>query len=539
MRGAFLITLAQLVTKILGAIHRPVAQLILGGDYGIGMASPPSNAYYIILGISSVGLNVAISRLVSERIALGDLRGARRVFRVAAGTLLVSGVFFSAAFALFSPYLARVTGFPESTPGFFVLAPALFFVAVLCVFRGLYQGMQQMEPSAMSQVVEQIARVTFSTILMLVLTPVALSYGAASFNAGNTIGIFLGVVYLGWLYLKRRPTAAWTTVAPDIESYEHESMGRLLRRILAIAVPLSVIGAILPVMNFVDSSLVKNRLLDLWVGIQQLDPEVLAQLNTRAGEALGWLGNAGTLRDLPTVLTTALYISLVPAITESLALGRIDQARSRIATAFRITFLIGIPATVGLLVGARDAYGVAFTGEGWIVMGPLALSTILVMVQQTAAGPLQGVGRIWLSVRNLVAGLVVKIVLTYWWTGVPGLEARGAAYATVAGFGLAAALNLWGLWRYLGFRVNVRGDVAKPLLASLPMAVVLWLLSPLVRYVVPWNRIAGLIVVAMGGVAYLVAILALGGVTMADIGLIPGFSQRTANRLRRYRLLRD
>ncbi|HYF93089.1 MAG TPA: polysaccharide biosynthesis protein [Symbiobacteriaceae bacterium] len=524
MRGAMLITMAQLVTKLLGAVHRPAAQAMIG-DTGLALATPPSYAYYIILAISSVGLNVAISRLVSERLALEDYRGARRVFHVASVMLVISGLVFSLLFGFGAKWMASLFHMPEAWLGFAALAPALFLVSVLCVFRGLYQGMQQMQPSAMSQVVEQLARVSISLVLIAALAQ-EIHWGAAAFNAGNTIGIGMAVLYFIWVYLKQRPTANWATTAPGVASYEHASVSLLLGKILAIAAPLALMGAVLPIMGLADSAIVINRLMAIGV------PEHLAE------QAQAWLSNAGTLRDLPTILTTALYISLVPAIAESVATNQMEQARYRTGTAFRLTFLIGLPATVALLVSGRDVYSILYTGSGWTVMSPLALSCIFMMVQQTSSGALQGMGRIWTSVRNMLTGVAVKVLLTWWWTGLPGHRENGAAYATVVGFLVAAALQLVALRQYMGFRINWRGDAVKPLAASAMMGVAIWGASLAVHRVIHSPRLAGLIVVAVGAAVYLVAVLAVGGITMADIGLIPGFPQRGVLLLRRYRLLR-
>lgn len=526
MHGALLITVAQLVTKVLGAIHRPLAQSMIG-DAGLALATPPSSAYYIILAVSSVGLNVAISRLVSERLALEDYRGARRVYQIAVNMLVISGIVFSILFGVMARPMAAYFHMPEAWMGFAVLAPALFFVALLCVFRGLYQGMQQMKASAMSQVVEQVGRVTLSLAVIALVSRFGVNYGAAAFNAGNTIGIFLAVLYFLWVFLKEKPTAHWDSVAPGVQSWEHESVGSLLGKILAIAAPLAVMGAVLPIMTLADSKIVTARLLGLGVA------------ETLAKEPQAWLANATTLRDLPAVLTTALYISLVPAIAESYATGSLEQARYRISTAFRITFLVGLPATLGLLFGAKDIYGILYTGPGWVVMGPLALSTLFVMMQQTASGALQGMGKIWLSVINMLIGVAVKILLSYWWVSIPGLKERGAAYATVAGFAIAAALQLIALWRHLRFSVDWKGQAVKPLLASAAMGAVIWVASPVVHRVIHAQRIAGAGVVAVGGLVYVVAILAVGGVTTSDIGLIPGFPKRAAKLLQRFRLLRD
>jgi stage V sporulation protein B len=525
MRGAMLITLAQLVTKLLGAIHRPVAQSLIG-DAGLALATPPSNAYYIILALSSIGLNVAISRMVSERLALEDYRGARRVFKVATGMLLISGAIFSVLFGLGAKWMAAYMEIPEAWLGFLVLSPALFLVSILCVFRGLYQGMQQMTPSAFSQIVEQIARVSLSLVLIALLAH-QLNWGAAAFNAGNTIGIGMAVLYFLWLFFRTRPTAGWTTVAPGVESYEHESVTSLMGKIFAIAAPLAIMGAIQPIMSLADTKLVISRLVDMGVS------------SNYAKEAQAWLANAGALRDLPTILSNALYISLVPAIAESWALGQKEQAQYRTGIAMRLTWLIGIPATIALLVGGKDVYGIFYKGGGWVVMAPLAFSCLFSMLQQTVSGALQGMGKIWSSVWTLLVGMIVKILLTYWWAGVPALQENGAAYATVVGFLVAAALQMYDLYRYMGFRLDLKHHAAKPALASLIMAVAIWFSSMGVHRFVHNTRLAGLVVVAVGGFVYLAAILLLGGVTTADIGLIPGFTQGALNWLRRHRLVRD
>lgn len=526
MRGAILITAGAFISRLLGAIYRPVAQVFIG-DKGLALATPPSNVYQVILAISAVGLNVAISRLVSQRLALEDYRGARHVFRVTTAVLLISGAVFSLLFAVSAKWLAAFHGYPDAWLGFLVLSPAILLVTLECSFRGLYQGMQQMRPSAVSQVVEQIGRVGVGLILVVLFSGAGVNYGAAGFNAGNTVGVLLGALYGGWIYFRDRPTASWAASEQRADSLEHESTRALLSRIMAIALPLSLIGAVLPLMNMVDALVVKNRLLSIGA------PAEYAEV------ALAYLGNAGTLRDLPSILTMALYVSLVPAVTEAMAKQRLDQARYRAATAMRITLLVGIPATVGLLVGARDAYGVAFAGEGYTVMAPLAWSTIFLMLQQTASGTLQGMGLIWVSVRNLLLGVALKTVLTYWWTGIPAWQASGAAYATDVGFFTAAALNLWSLRRNLGLGIHLKNDAGRPLLAAAIMGVAIWLVSPLSHAILPGHRLPGLLTVTVGGLIYVAAILAVGGITEADLGLIPGVRPGWIRALRRYRLLRE
>ncbi|MEW8979489.1 MAG: polysaccharide biosynthesis protein [Symbiobacterium sp.] len=526
MRGALLITVGSLISRALGVFYRPVAQLALGED-GLALVTPPNNVYMLILAISSTGLNVAISRLVSQRLAVGDLRGARRVVRVATMVLAVSGAAFSLFFAIAAPWMARMQQFPEATPGFLALSPAILMVTLEVALRGLYQGMQRMRPAAVTMVLEQVGRVLLGLTGVFLLTPVALNLGAAAFNAGNTVGVFIGLLYAGYIYLRERPMAGWTTVTPGVESWEDMPRGQLLRQILGIALPLTFLGAVVPLMSLADSALITNRLLA--AGFEEAE----------AKRALSYITNATQIRDLPLIIAQALYVALVPAVSESMALGRVEQARHRAAAAMRLTWLIGLPATAGLVVAAREVYGVLFTGPGYFVMAPLGWSTILLMLQQTSSGILQGMGLIWLSVWNQLAGVVAKIVLTYWWTGLPAFGATGAAWATTAAFLLSAGLNLAAVRSRLGLNLGVRLNILRPLVASLVMSGGLVLVSPLVQRAIPWTRLSGLVTIAFGVLIYGVAILVLGGIRQADLELVPGIPPAAIRLLRRLRLLRD
>jgi stage V sporulation protein B len=524
MKGAMLITVGALVSRLLGAIYWPVSQTIMG-DAGLALTTPPSAAYQIILAISSVGLNVAISRLIADRLAVEDYSGAKRVMKVATNLLVVSGLAFSILFALGARWMANVQNFPEAWPGFLVLAPAILMVTLESAYRGLFQGMQQMKSSAISQVVEQGGRVVLGLTLAVLLTPIAVNYGAAGINAGNTLGVVIGLAYMLWIYLRDRPMTNWNTSAIGMESYAHKSTWNLMGKILAIAMPLSMVGAVLPLMQQIDSSIVTTRLIGIGIAKGQ------------AQQALAWLMNAGTLRDVPSILTLALYASLVPAVTQSMATGKREEARSRAVKAFRLAFLAGVPATIGLIVGARDAYGFLYKGDGYVVMAALGASTIFVMVQQISTGVLQGMGLIWISARNILIGVLVKTVLTYWWVGIPSIGVNGASHATTVAFLIAAGLNMGSLRRELGLTINFKSDILRPLIAGLVMGAALWAVSPLVHRVIHSNRLAGLLTIGLGGLVYLVAILVVRGVTESDLAMLPGMRRSWIDALQRRNLL--
>jgi O-antigen/teichoic acid export membrane protein len=250
----------------------------------------------------------------------------------------------------------------------------------------------------------------------------------------------------------------------------------------------------------------------------------------------GLLTNAFMIAYLPAVFTTAIYTSILPAITNSMARGETDEARRKAAQAYRMTLLMAIPAQTGLFVLAAGLYALLFGDtSGGAVMAAIAWAVVPIMLQQTTAGVLQGAGRITLPVRNFLVGALVKVVLTGVWT--PRLGIAGAAYATAAGFLVAAALNVVCVERTLGRTLKTRGMILKPLVAALAMAGVIWALrAPLAQF--GHASLVTVVLIGMGAVTYGVALLLVGGIRRQELEFIPKLGRPLSALLERTRLLR-
>ena len=543
MRGAFVVSLATLISRTLGAIYKPVVSRLFApwdnhaGDAGLGLASIPSSSYQLILSFTSVGFNIAISRLVAERLARRDVRGAWRVFRTSLWFMAASGALGTLFFWLGSSYLARLMGRPEAAPGFIATAPAILLVSIMAAYRGLYQGFQRMTPFATSQIIEQIIRVVTGTILVWLLVKRTVPLGAAGFNAGDAAGAMAGLIYLLLLYRRSRQYL-WSLDADLAVGEEEgaparvidnteESTWSIVKQIIVQSLPISLIGAILPLIMWTDSFLVIGRL--ALAGVTG-DP---------ATADLGQLTNSFTIINLPAVITLALYMSLVPAIAEALAMGNQALARSRSVTAFRVTLLFAIPAALGIYILADPIYSLVLaSNQGGPVLRAMAAGTFFLMVQQTSSGVLQGVGRMALPVRNLVIAVVVKMVLTYYLTGIPGLGVLGAAYATDITFAVAAVLNLWDVRRVVGPILDLPSMVYKPLAAALAMTGVVYLGHSALAALTHGPRLSAVIMMAVGAGVYGLVLLLLGGLTERDFTMLPRIGLPVAALLKRWHLLR-
>lgn len=523
LQGAIILSVAGMVSKLLGALYRIPLARILGGE-GMGLYQMAYPIYTSILALSTAGIPVAISILVAEKLANGDYRGAKRVFTVSLALLSLTGLIF--AYLVFSgaSFLAHIVlQEPRALYPIAAIAPAIFFTAVVSAFRGYFQGYQVMVPTAVSQVVEQLARVTTVLTGAIVLLPygIELAAGAATFGAVTGGAAALVVLAVFFLRMPQRRGGKGFRV------FQEESTWSLVSRIIKIALPLSVGGLVMPMMQVVDALIVPIRL------------QAAGMTASRATELFGQLtGMAGSLINLPTIITISLAVSLVPAVSEAVAKRRRPQAISRIAASLRITILLCLPAAAGLAVLAKPIsvllYDVAEVG---IPLAYLAPGILFLGLYQTTSGALQGLSKTFIPVTNLLIGLVLKSFLNYYLTAIPGVDVRGAAIATVSAFFLAFVLNFFALRQLIGLKLAAMDSLFLPGLATGLMAVAIKHLYQFSLGFVP-GSFATLAAVFAGIFIFFFSLLMLGGLTVEDVAMVPGVGKKVASFLQKIRLLR-
>ncbi len=515
VRGAAILTLAGMSVRIVGAFFRIVLAMLIG-DEGVGLFQMAYPVYSTLLAVSTAGIPIAISKLVAENLAAGDYRGASRIFRVALSILTVSGLAITGVLFLAAGFFARnVAQDPRAYLPLVSIAPAIFLVTVMSAYRGFFQGQQQMLPTALSQITEQVGRVITALLLVVVLAPRGLEYAAAGASFGAVAGAFAGLLVLLVFWGKQR-----TAFLKRLRE-RHGEGGRpfwaIIGDILRLAVPITLGSLVMPLITIVDLSIVPQRLHD-------------AGFDTGKATALyGQLtGMATPLVHIPTIITVALAISLVPAISEAVALKRTRIIRDRSFLAVRLTLLLAVPSAAGLYLLAEPITAFLFDNpEAGAVLAAMAPGVIFLTLYQTTSGILQGLGHPAEPVKSLFLGALVKTVLTWLLTANILLHTKGAAYATVAGFGLAAFLNFYRVCRLSGMPLRPVETLLKPLIASAAMGVAvisiygrlsrLFLLTGPARA----NAAAVLSAITAGVMVYGVMLFVLGAVTRSDLMTIP------------------
>ena len=255
--GMTVLSVVGIVSKVIGALHRiPLAWLI--GDTGMGVYQLIFPTYNMLLAISSAGLPVAISRMVSYSLARDDPRNAKRTFRIALCFLSALGLIAMLLMILFSPQLAVRSKNPATQSGFVTIAPALLLVCSMSALRGFMQGQQNMVPTAISQFIEQVAKVLIALPLAYWGSKVSISYAVAGVLLGTSIAEALALLYMICVYLRNRREFR---ELPQNEKLPVNSVKSTLWRLVAFSIPVTIGACIVPISGFIDSGLLLGRLI--------------------------------------------------------------------------------------------------------------------------------------------------------------------------------------------------------------------------------------------------------------------------------------
>ncbi len=512
LKGAVILAGAGVVVKILGAFFRiPLANMI--GDTGMGYYQTAYPIYVLLLALTTSGIPTAIARLVSERTAEGNHREAYRIFRLSFGLLAVIGflsfVFLEAA----APWIASFSS-EHAVYAIRAIAPALLIIPIMAAFRGYFQGLQDMTPTAVSQIAEQLFRVICGLALAYILLPQGVDRAAAGASFGAAAGGACGLFAIFIIYTKRKSSLRelWNLTPADAGE---EASGRILRRIVGIAVPITIGASIMSVMSLIDLLMVKNRLVDAGFTAEAA--------NSLYGQLSGF---ATPLINLPQVLTQSVALSLVPAIAAAYSLSDQDALRRNVQLGMRTSMLIGLPCGIGLLVLSEPLMLLLYPAQRESAlsaagcMSVLAVGVIFLASVQTLTGILQGVSRQTVPVINLTIGALVKAVITYTLTAVPDINIKGAAAGTVCAYLIATVLNVFAVTRATGIRFGFIITFLKPGMAALLMGgAVLAVYQVLSGFGL---AIAVLLSVAVGVVVYAALIFCFRAITAEELKELPG-----------------
>ena len=439
------------------------------------------------------GIPVAVSKMVSEKNALGDREGVVQVLRKAMLLMLCAGTAFTILMLLFSRQLIQILSWNDkSYYALMGIAIAPIFISIMSVLRGFFQGLQNMNYTAVSQVLEQIGRVVVGVGLAFVLLPKGIEFSAGGAALGAAAGGIFGGSYLIIKYFIVKREFHFKKIKTD---------NKILSNLLYIAIPISLGAAVGSIMALIDSVLVQQKL--LLAGFTRTEVTILFGQLT---------GKAFVLINVPLTLSMALCASLVPAIAEAHVLHNNREVLNKVEFAIRLSSTIALPSLLGLFFMASPILNLIFPGQaqGFQILKYLSITIPFIVIAQISTAILQGLGRYIAPVINLSIGCIVKVIITVVLVPMPSINVYGAVIGSIAGYVIISILNMSLLTKTLKSKINYYDAIVRPGYASLVMITAVVFLYKYVYNYTMSNGIACVLSILIGVLIYAIFIFVFG-----------------------------
>lgn len=501
--GAMILFVANLINRILGFIYQYLIMHYVGSE-AFGLFYMVFPVYMTALVLTTAGIPLAISKMVSEKISVGHYNEAQKTFRIALLTLFISGLLVSLLlFFNVSFIVDRFFSDQRVLMVFKICIPSVFIVSIASAFRGYFQGIQNMVPSAVSQVCEQLFRVTVGFALSLKLLSKGIEWAASGLAAGMLGGEIIGLGVILIQYFLRRNKNVFDTRRIHRSNQSSKS---IFGSLITLSLPVTGSRLMSTGLSALDAIIIPKQL-------------VIAGFSARSATSLfGQLsGTALTLLTFPSVFTFALATSLVPAISEAIVKKDYKLAQNRCSDAIRYTIILGLPSVIALYFFAEPLTQIFNSGEVSKVLKVLACGGLFTYLQQTTTGILQGLGKTYLPLIHSITSAVFRIPLLFYLTGMPKWGLVGSAWAYVLGYFCIAVLNISAIRRHIGVVFNFQAFFIQPFSAGLGMLVIIKLFT---LYTTP-NLATSLVSITVGFCVYLLILNLNGGFNTKDLKKIP------------------
>jgi stage V sporulation protein B len=490
IKGTIILGLAAIFARFLGLFFRiPIQALIK--DEGMGYYQMSYPLYMTFVAVAS-GVPIAMSKLIAEMNAKNDREGVGQVLRQTLFFMLILGSVVTMLMIMFArPIISILKWDPKSYYAFSVIAIAPIFVSIMCTFRGFFQGLQNVRPTAISQIVEQVGRVVAGVLFAYLLFPKGIEYAAGGAALGTLVGAVMGSIYLVLTYFKVKRELPVRKVSRH--KYILADLGKA-------ALPISLGAAVGTIMSLIDSILVPQQLLK--AGFTQTQSAVMYGQLT---------GKVFTLMNVPLALSVALCASLVPIIAEAFYLGRREELIRRIDMAVKLSNVISIPSSLGMFFMAYPIMHLVFLKDaaGYEILQYISISIPFIILTQTSTAILQSVGDYMKPVYNLALGCIVKIIVTYVLVSFSFVNIYGAVIGTILGYVTSCLLNMYVLKKNLNIKINHVDAFVKPTIAAIIMIIaVVFSYANVYNYTMS-RGLSCIISILIGGIVYLIFIFLL------------------------------
>ncbi len=509
LQGAIILILANATVKIIGAIFKiPLTYLI--GPSGMGIYGSAYEIWKWLFIIATAGFPVAVSKMVSESTAIDNREEAHKIFRVAFCLLIVVGLAGTAILFFGAEIFVNLIGNSRARLAVVAMSPSLFFVAIMSAYRGYFQGLQNMIPTAVSEVIEVMGKLVIGFLLAYLWLNKGVEYAAAGAILGVTSGTLLGSVGLYLIYQFSKKHVYGEMQASINKKCKVRSAREILRELVRIAIPITIGASVFSLTSLIDAMMIMNRLQS--IGYSESQSLVL----------FGYLQYAIPLFNLPPTLIVALSISIVPAIANALAGNNLLKAKATTESALRLTVLFSLPAGMGLFLLSGPIVELIYRDVGAEnILQILGIAVLFVSIVLVTNAMLQASGKVMIPVRNMLIGGVSKVLINYFVLGMPEVNINGAPIGTTVCYLIITVLNLIEVRKVTKAEYHFVDFVIKPFISAISMGVaVVFTYNQLMLYLQS-NSQATIGAIFVGANIYGLMLLAIGAIKKEDILIMP------------------
>lgn len=517
-----ILAMAGILSRIIGIARRFPMQHIFG-DKGNGYYAAAYSVYSIMLIISCYSLPLAVSKAVSAKMSKKQYKSAQRVFQCAMIFAITMGGIMFLVCEFLGDFLAEyVMEEPMGAMALKVLGPALLTVSVMGVFRGYFQGLGTMMPTAISQILEQIFVLIGSIAGTYVLyhygskvgellhnEDFAPAYGAAGASIGPVLGSVIGLLFLAFVYVLYRKGTKKRS-ARDANG-RVDSYPQIFKLIILTIVPVLLSSTVYNISDVLDTKIFGSIMIQKGLG----------DVKTNIWGV--YTGKYKVLTNVPIALANAMCSSIVPVLTQLMVREEYGRARERVGQAMRFTMIVAFPSAVGLSVLARPIISMLFKGEVDMAVDMLhigSLSVVFFAVSTLTNGVLQGINKMKIPVRNAAISLVIHVVFLYA-TLQLGMGINAVIYANILFAAVVCVLNALAVRKYLRYNQELVRTFAIPAIASIVMGIVIGLLNMALSKAAG-NAVTVFVGMGIGVVVYFVVLILLKGINEHDLKSMPG-----------------
>ena len=509
LQGTALLAMATAIVKVIGAFYKIPLNAIIG-EKGFGYFNTAYEIYNVLLMISTAGLPVAMSRMISQASSLKHYNQVRRIYNTARGIFLGLGITGSLLMTLFCRQLAAFQNQPDAWAAIGFLGPCVLLICIMSTFRGFFQGQSNMLPTSISQVIEAIVKliVGIAAAYLLLKTTGSVALAAGGAILGVTASCLVSSFYLFGCFRKVYPDLPQTREEP--RSFSDTAKGLMI-----IAIPITLGSAGLQVLTMLETKIYMGRLLEFYT-------------QAAADTMRGIYGMTQTIFNMPCAFITPITISIIPAITAQLTTGKELEAKATEESAIRITGLISMPCAFGLGLLAQPVTALlgGYTGDNLVLatrlMTILGFSIMFNAVVLVTTAIMQAHGHASRPVMNMLIGGVLKLAAVFFLTGNPNIGIVGTPVGTLLCYLAISVLNISSIRSLLPHPPAILKNLIRTFLAALIMGIFVFASFTGLKTLGISSRVilCGL-PIAVGVAAYAIAAVKIKVVTREDCLLLP------------------